>query len=91
MIFGVLYVPVLCENLMSVSRMAKHRMSVLFEDKKVVVRSKDMGNLVAQGTKKQGLYRLSVLLVWEDLNCSKLWHDRFGHINYSTLFEMART
>ena len=48
---------------MLVSQMAKYKMSILFEDKKVVVRFKDISNLVAQVTEEQGLYRLSAMLV----------------------------
>lgn len=43
----VLYVPNLCKNLLYVSQMVKHRMSILFEDGKMEVHSKDTGNLVA--------------------------------------------
>ena len=53
----VLYVPYLCKNLLSISQMAKHKMSALSEDGTKVVRSKDIGNLVAKGAEEYGLYR----------------------------------
>ena len=59
----VLYVPDLCKNLLFVSQMAKHKMSVLFENETVVVRSKDTGNSVSQGAEEHGLDRLCPLLV----------------------------
>ena len=52
--------------------MAKHKMSVLFEDGKVVVRSKDTSDLVAQGVEEHGLYRLSALLVHKDTSHFRL-------------------
>ena len=63
LITSVLYVPYLCKNLLSVSQMAKHKMSVLFENETVVVRSKDTGNSVSQGAEEHGLDRLCPLLV----------------------------
>ena len=53
--------------------------------------SKDTCNLVAQGAKEHGLYRLSALLVHGDTSRSWLWHERFEHINYGTLSKMAKT
>ena len=51
-IFEVLYVPSLCKNLLSVSQIVKHRMTILFEDGVVEVRSMDTGDLVVEGTKE---------------------------------------
>ena len=48
-IFGVLYVLGLCKNLLSVSEIVKHRMTILFEDGVVEVHSRDTGDLVAEG------------------------------------------
>ena len=57
----------------------------------MVVRSKDIGDLVAKGVEGHGLYRLSTLLVHRDMSRFLLWHERFGYVNYDTLLEIAKT
>lgn len=89
-ISGVLYVPDLCKNLLSVSQMNKHKMAVLFDNREVIIKSKETGQVVAKGIEENGLYRLSALLVHGDNGKSKLWHERFGHVNYGTLTEMQK-
>ena len=71
--------------------MVKHRISILFEDGHVIVQSKDTGDLVAQGKEEHRLYYLSALVVHGDTSHPRLWHDRFGHINFGTLAEMLRS
>lgn len=68
--------------------MIKYRMSILFEDGKVIVRSKDTGHLVAKERKSMDCAACA-LLVRGVTNCSKLWHERFGHIIFGTLGEMS--
>ena len=86
----VLYVPDLCKNLLSVSQMDKHKMSVLFDNREVIVRSKVTRQVVAKGVEDNALYRLQAMLVRGDQGRSKLWHERFGHTNYGTLTKMQK-
>ena len=71
MISRVLYVPNLCKNLLSVIQIMKHRMTILFEDGVMEVRSRDTGDLITQGTEKAGLHQLCALMV----------HEGAGHSN----------
>lgn len=68
------------ENLLPVSQMVKHKMSVFLKYGKVTVSFKDTCDLVAQGKEEHGLYRLSTLLVHGDSCCSRLPHKRFEHV-----------
>ena len=54
-IFGVLYVPDLCKNLLFVSQMDKRMMLVLFDNGEVIVWSKVTGQVVAKGVEDNGL------------------------------------
>ena len=87
----VLYVLGLKKNLLSISCLEDKGDGIAFVDGKVLVRGKDssidhvMLIWICEGT----LYRLftpiAQALVHLDVNPSKLWHKRYGHLHYNIL------
>ena len=66
-------------------------MSILFEEGKMIVRSKDTSDSIDQDKEEHGLYMLSTLSVHGNYSHSTLWHKWFGYVNFGTLVEVARS
>ena len=86
---GVLYVPELSSNLLSVGRIVSHGYSVLFTSKGCTVKSAD-NRIVATGTLINGLFKLEQKKQSKTFACVakddiELWHRRMGHLNYNSL------
>ena len=89
--------PGIKKNLLSVSALARNGLVVKFVDDKCTVHDlRDGDNVVASGSVCRGLYRLDayekcaneVACTISDMQAisdAKLWHARFGHLNFSSL------
>ena len=95
-----LYVPRIKRNLLSVSAFAKIGLIVKFVDDRCTVHDLSFGNTIAAcGLLCQGLYKLDTYgKCVEDFACAvvdsqavsnaKLWHARFGHLNFASLLRL---
>lgn len=95
----VLHVPDVNKNLISGSLLDKAGFRLVYEGGKIVM-SKN-GQFVGKGYLERGLYKMNVMTVNRkiDINkvanssylieCSNLWHDRLGHVNYNTLRKLV--
>lgn len=97
---GVLHVPDIRKNLISVSLLVQHGFKVVFESNKVVITKN--GNFISKGYLRDGLFSLNVMDF--DLNkiacysfstssianveCYNTWHGRLGHVNLNTIKRM---
>ena len=88
----VLYVPKLSCNLLSVGRAADQNMTVKFDQDKCYFKDSN-GQMVATGTRQNRMYQLDFrnmnrAIVADAGNRLKLWHQRLGHVNETTLRQM---
>ena len=89
----VLYVPGLEKNMISVSQITKKQMQVQFQNDKCTVIDKDH-NVIAVGTESGGLYKLkpkpaNQKALYSNVSSEEqLWHERMGHLNYSSLVDV---
>ena len=91
------------KNLLSVSGLAKIGLVVKFVDEKCIVHDLSCGDIiVASGWLCRGLYKLSMYgKCVEDSACAvmdtqaisdaKLWHARFGHLNFASLLRLQKS
>ena len=91
------------KNLLSVSALAKIGLVVKFVDDRCIVHDLSCGdNIVASGTLCRGLYKLNMYgKCVEDSACAvmdtqaisdaKLWHARFGHLNFASLLRLQKS
>jgi len=88
---NVLYIPNLCKNLLSVSAMTKQKMKVEFDESEVLIKDKTQGNkVIARGEEKNGLYRITDFAGIAHEDDSHLWHQRMGHLNYTSLANLKK-
>lgn len=91
-LLDVLYVPDLRSNLISVSKITNASYNVNFRENNALI-SNSKNEIIAKFEKKNGLYYIFskenfyVNLVSQRENI-ELWHYRYCHINYKTLFQM---
>jgi hypothetical protein len=84
----VLYVPSMTKNLLLVSCLIELKGRANFEDQKVIIKT---SRVLARGVREGNLYRQLAGLVKQRAlltssdNLRKLWHKRFGHLNYGSL------
>lgn len=88
---GILFVPGLKKNLLSVSTLEDKGYVVTFMDGKALLWPKDgdMSLVDVIGVQEGGLYRLPSCLVQalvhDIVSLCELWHQRFGHLHYRAL------
>lgn len=101
---NTLYVPQLCENLISTRRLTEHRVAIIhIRNMCKMIDNYDEGNLIMIGQKCDGLWRLNLWtfneprlqILWPPLLpatkvCIALqrWHARLGHVNVHTIQNM---
>ncbi|KAH0767910.1 hypothetical protein KY285_003781 [Solanum tuberosum] len=92
----VLVVPKINKNLLSVSKLAKDNCCTLeFDETNFVVKEKKTRTLLANGTKRNGLYALKdnnlyALTAARDWNTTdNMWHTRLGHPSLKSLKKMV--
>ena len=100
MLYGVLYVPDLSYNLVSVAKAVKAGMLVLFEGNKCkVVNNKSI--VIATATKIGNLFYLNIIdeeahenaqivMKHVETNEEKLWHSRFGHLGMDNMKKLVK-
>ena len=98
-----LYVPGIKKNLLSVSALARVGLVVKFVDDRCTVHDLSDGDtIVASGSLCRGLYRLAAYeKCVKDVACTvsdlqtvsdaKLWHARFGHLNFASLLRLQKS
>ncbi len=98
-----LYVPGIKKNLLSVSALARLGLVVKFVDDRCTVHDLTFGDtIIASGTLFRGLYRLNVYDKCVDISANavsdekavsdaKLWHARFGHLNFASLLRLQKS
>lgn len=88
----VLFVPSIKRNLISISALEDKGYHVAFVDRKVLAWKKNSSIQSAHiiGFRHDSLYKLSThpiqVLAHESSSSSELWHKRFGHLNFQTVF-----
>ena len=91
LIYDVLYLPGLKNNLLFVAGLEGKGFRVLFMDKKVLLWAKDeeLSSAVQIGVREGGLYKASEdsthALVHHTVDPCEQWHRRFGHLHYTPL------
>ena len=95
---GVLYVPGLRKNLLSIGSLTDKGIIACFDDQKCILFSKGNKRIVAEGlqNKRNGLYQLSTVnldimanIAQVEINNARLWHHRLGHIGYDKLHDLT--
>ena len=98
-----LYVPGIKKNLLSVSALTRFGLIVKFVDDRCTVHDLSSGDtIVASGSLSRGLYKLDAYVnCVEDVACAasdlkavsdaKLWHARFGHLNFASLLRLQKS
>ena len=95
---GVLYVPGLSKNLLSIGSLTDKGIIACFDDQKCILYSKGNKRIVTEGlrNKQNGLYQLSALnlditanLAQTEIHNARLWHHRLGHIGYDRLHDLT--
>lgn len=93
-ITNVLFVPELSKNLLSIMKTTERGVEVTFKEGGQRVIFKKDNKLIMDGVKCDNLYKLEIrpISVSEShvviSDSVKLWHERLGHVNYSTLKQM---
>ena len=97
---NVLYVPSLAANMLSVYRMThtSSRKRVTIDSDTFEITEKDIGQLIAKGIANHSTkaYEFShflhvsppTALLTHANNTSKIWHERFGHLNFNYLQQL---
>ena len=97
-----LYVPRIKKNLLSVSTFAKIGLIVKFVDDRCIVHDLSSGDtIIASGLLCRGLYKLHtygkcvedsacVIVDSHAISDAKLWHARFGHLNFASLLRLQK-
>ena len=49
------------------------------------------GKVVEKGSRRNNVYELLAFNAQADVSTSKLWHERFGHLNLDSLKEMHKS
>ena len=98
----VLYVPGIKKNLLSISALAKIGLVVKFVDDRCTVHDLSNGDsIITSGSLCRGLYKLNTYgSSVKDVACAivdsqavvdaKLWHARFGHLNFASLLRVQK-
>lgn len=80
-ITGVLYVPDLCTNLMSLTKLLDLGYKLFSDNERIEIL--DEGKVVALGKRSGGLFKMDFVIKEEVTSFIGLkeWHERFGHMN----------
>jgi len=90
----VLYVPDLRNNLISVSAITSHDYSVTFEKENAVVSRADGSTVLI--ARKDRMYVVNTtsqhnaMVADGSMEKLKMWHERYGHLNFSDLHKQRR-
>jgi len=90
-----LYVPDLRNNLISVSAIAGHGYSVTFGKENAVVSRADKSTVLI-ATRKNRMYvvntvpRHNAMVADGSIEKLKMWHERYGHLNFSDLHKLKK-
>ena len=88
---GVLFLPLLKKNLLSISALDSKCMRVAFVDGQVLMwpKGKTIDDALVIGEKEGGLYKLKghleQCLVHDSIEPSELWNRRLAHVHYIAL------
>ena len=95
--------PGIKKNLLSVSAFAKIGLIVKFVDDRCTVHDLSSGDtIIASGLLCRGLYKLHtygkcvedsacVIVDSQAISDAKLWHARFGHLNFASLLRLQKS
>ena len=92
---GVLFVPGLKKNILSISALDEKGMRFAFVDGQVLMwsRGKTIDDAIVNGEQEGGLYKLNghpkQALVHDTVEPNEIWHKRLAHVHYIAL-PMAR-
>ncbi|MCO5612030.1 hypothetical protein L7F22_066292 [Adiantum nelumboides] len=98
-----LYVPGIKKNLLSVSALARLGLVVKFVDDRCTVHDLRFGDeIFASGILCRGLYKLTLydkcgqnfanaVVDTKAISDAKLWHARFGHLNFASLLRLQKS
>ena len=94
-LYDVLYVPELSYNLLSITKATELGKTVKFDKSTCVIISN--GDIVGSATKTGSLYYLNCQMISshqrvntvKEGESAKVWHQRFGHLNVSSLKQLA--
>jgi hypothetical protein len=100
MFLNVHYVPGMELNLLSVSQIMRHspHLDVNFSNHKCYIIDKNTKKIIALGVEDHGLFRLvdigqgreHALAAKSASDICTLWHQRYGHLNFNYLSQLAR-
>ena len=98
-----LYVPGIKKNLLSVSALDKLGFLIKFVDDRCTVHDLSFGDeIIASGILCRGLYKLTMydkcgqdfanaIVDSKAISDAKLWHARFGHLNFASLLRLQKS
>ncbi|MCO5558079.1 hypothetical protein L7F22_011655 [Adiantum nelumboides] len=98
-----LYVPGIKKNLLSISALARLGLVVKFVDDRCIIHDLNFGDeIVASGILCRGLYKLTLydkcgqnfanaVMDTKAISYAKLWHARFGHLNFASLLRLQKS
>lgn len=88
---NVLYSPELNMNFISVGRVVRNGLTVVFDAKSAVIKNAK-GKVIIRALKQDNLFifesKVERLFATTDIN--QLWHNRLGHLNYNSLCDMSK-
>ena len=71
--------------------MIRQKMKVEFDEAEVIIKDKTQGDkVIAKGVERNGLYRIMDFVGVAQEDNSQLWHQRLGHLNYTSLATMEK-
>ena len=88
-ISDVLYVPKIKRNLLSIAAITDQGHVVKFTKIGVEILN-DGGKVIGHGVRRNNLYELSALTTSIGVGTTKLWHERFGHIDHAVFKEILK-
>lgn len=104
LLFDALYVPGIKKNkknLLSIFSLARLGLVVKFVDDRCTVHDLSFGKIVASGILCRGLYKLTLydkcvqnfanVVDSKAVSDAKLWHARFGHLNFASLLRLQKS
>ena len=88
-LFDVLYVPDIKRKLLSISAIMDRDLKVHFDKNGAQILDLQ-GKVISKAT-RCNIYELLAFSAWANVSNNKLWHERFGHLNLSSLKEMHKS
>ncbi|KAJ4807357.1 polyprotein [Rhynchospora pubera] len=91
-LYNVYYIPKLSQNLLSIGQLTENGYSVMFEGSTCIIKDKCSKQTIAKVERAANkLFPLEMItvkdqvLIAKGLEISDLWHQRYGHLNVSSL------